>query len=86
MILGLTVILILVLFLPFTIKIVEKNLEVFLFFIMGIAAVIVSQSLDISLITKGLKRPNLYYVSCARCWVTFQMATESDGKRNPRNQ
>ena len=45
MILGLTVVLILVLFLPFTVKIVEKNLEVFLF-IMGVAAVIISQALD----------------------------------------
>ena len=34
MIIGLTIILILVLFLPFTVKMVERNLEVFLF-IMG---------------------------------------------------
>ena len=40
MLIGLSIILLLVLFLPFT-HFVEKNLEVFLF-IMGIAAVIVS--------------------------------------------
>ena len=56
MILGLTVILILVLFMPFTVKIVERNLEIFLF-IMGIAAVLVSQVLDYALIMKALKDP-----------------------------
>ena len=56
MILGLTVILLLVLFMPFTVKIVERNLEVFLF-IMGIAAVLVSQVLDLPLIIKALKDP-----------------------------
>ncbi|WP_342504931.1 DUF1646 family protein [Sporosarcina sp. FSL K6-2383] len=56
MILGLTIILILVLFLPFTVKIVERNLEVFLF-IMGIAAVVVSQVLDKGLIFKALEDP-----------------------------
>lgn len=56
MILGLSIILILVLFLPFTVKIVERNLEVFLF-IMGVAAVIVSQVLDLALLIKALKDP-----------------------------
>lgn len=56
MILGLTIILILVLFMPFTVKIVERNLEVFLF-IMGIAAVVVSQVLDKGLIFKALEDP-----------------------------
>ncbi|WP_318614440.1 DUF1646 family protein [Sporosarcina sp. YIM B06819] len=56
MILGLTIILILVLFLPFTIKIVERNLEVFLF-IMGIAAVVVSKVLHKDLIMKALEDP-----------------------------
>ncbi|MBO1003938.1 DUF1646 family protein [Pseudogracilibacillus auburnensis] len=56
MILGLTIILILVLFLPFTVKIVEKNLEVFLF-IMGIAAAIISQKLDRDLIFSALEDP-----------------------------
>ena len=56
MILGLTIILILVLFMPFTVKIVERNLEVFLF-IMGVSAVIVSQVLDKELISKALVDP-----------------------------
>ena len=56
MIIGLTIILILVLFLPFTVKMVERNLEVFLF-IMGVAATIVSGMLDKSLILKALEDP-----------------------------
>ncbi|MEN1967516.1 DUF1646 family protein [Lentibacillus sp. N15] len=55
MIIGLIVILLLVLFLPFT-KIVERNLEVFLF-IMGVAATIISQVLDWDLIKKALEDP-----------------------------
>jgi len=56
MILGLTFILILVLFLPFTVKKVEHNLEVFLF-IMGLAASLISQVLDKSLIIAALEDP-----------------------------
>ncbi|MFJ7935882.1 DUF1646 family protein [Sporosarcina sp. NPDC096371] len=56
MILGLTIILVLVLFMPFTVKIAERNLEVFLF-IMGIAAVVVSKVLDKELIMKALEDP-----------------------------
>ncbi|WP_203248828.1 DUF1646 family protein [Sporosarcina beigongshangi] len=56
MILGLTIILILVLFMPFTVKIVERNLEVFLF-VMGIAAVVVSKVLDKDLVFKALEDP-----------------------------
>ena len=56
MILGLTIILILVLFMPFTVKIVERNLEVFLF-VMGIAAVVVSKVLNKDLIVKALEDP-----------------------------
>lgn len=41
---------------PFTVKIVERNLEIFLF-IMGVATVIVSQVLDVSLVMKALKDP-----------------------------
>ncbi|WP_405098496.1 DUF1646 family protein [Oceanobacillus sp. FSL H7-0719] len=55
MIIGLVIILLLVLFLPFT-KLVEKNLEVFLF-IMGVAAVLVSQVLDWPLIKEALVHP-----------------------------
>lgn len=56
MIIGLTIILILVLLLPFTVKVVEKNLEVFLF-IMGLAAAIISQTLDWTLMKKALVDP-----------------------------
>lgn len=56
MIIGLTIILILVLFLPFTVKAVERNLELFLF-LMGIAAVLVSNVLDTSLMLKALEDP-----------------------------
>lgn len=55
MIIGLTIILVLVLFLPFT-KIVERNLEVFLF-IMGVLSVLVSQVLDWDLTVEALKHP-----------------------------
>lgn len=56
MIIGLTIILALVLFLPFTIKKVEHNLEAFLF-IMGIAAAAISQVLDGHLMIKALEDP-----------------------------
>lgn len=55
MIIGLTIILLLVLFLPFT-KVVEHNLEVFLF-IMGVAAVLVSQVVDWQLVQEALVHP-----------------------------
>lgn len=55
MIIGLTAILLLVLFLPFT-KIVERNLEVFLF-IMGILSVLVSRVLNWDLIKEALIHP-----------------------------
>lgn len=55
MIIGLIIILLLVLFLPFT-KIVERNLELFLF-IMGILATIVSGVLNGELIQEALQDP-----------------------------
>ena len=55
MITGLIIILLLVLLLPFT-KFVERNLEIFLF-IMGIAAVLVSQVLEWPLIKEALTHP-----------------------------
>lgn len=56
MILGLTIILILVLFLPFTVKKVEHNLEAFLF-VMGLAAAFISHVLDAKLFMKALEDP-----------------------------
>lgn len=55
MIAGLIIILLLVLFLPFT-KTVGRNLEVFLF-IMGVASVLVSQVLSTDLIIEALREP-----------------------------
>lgn len=55
MIIGLTIILVLVLLLPFT-KIVERNLELFLF-IMGVLSVLVSQVLDWELVKEALLHP-----------------------------
>lgn len=54
--LGLVIILILVLLLPFTIKIVERNLEVFLF-VMGILAASISGMMEWPLIEKALLVP-----------------------------
>ena len=56
MIIGLIIILILVLFMPFSVQVVERNLEMFLF-IMGVASVLVSQVLDSTLFIKALKNP-----------------------------
>jgi predicted cation transporter len=53
---GLVVILLLVLFLPFFVKQVEHNLEIFLF-IMGIAAASISGMMDFHLIEKALIDP-----------------------------
>ncbi len=56
MIIGLTIVLLLVLFLPFTVKQVEHNLEVFLF-IMGLIAATISQVLNGELFMKALEDP-----------------------------
>lgn len=56
MIIGLTIILILVLFLPFTVKAVERNLEAFLF-IMGIIAAYISGMMNAELWLKALEDP-----------------------------
>lgn len=55
MIIGLIIILLLVLMLPFT-KVVERNLEVFLF-IMGVASIIVSQVFSKELLIEALTHP-----------------------------
>ncbi len=53
---GLVVILILVLFLPFSLKKIEHNLEIFLF-VMGIAAAWISGMMNVHLIEKALIDP-----------------------------
>ncbi|MCU9615139.1 DUF1646 domain-containing protein [Caldibacillus lycopersici] len=54
--LGLFIILLLVLFLPFTIKFVEHNLEIFLF-VMGLAAAIISGVFNRELLVQALLDP-----------------------------
>lgn len=56
MVIGLVIILLLVLFLPFAVKVVEQNLEPFLF-IMGLLAAIVSGVLDWELFLQALEDP-----------------------------
>lgn len=53
---GLVVILILVLFLPFSVKKVEHNLEIFLF-VMGVAAASISGMMNLHLVEKALIDP-----------------------------
>jgi predicted cation transporter len=55
-IIALTVILLLVLFLPFLFHIVEENLEIFLFF-MGLLSLVVTNSLHMDIIKEGLHEP-----------------------------
>lgn len=64
MILGLLIILALVLVLPFVIKIVERNLEIFLF-IMGLASVIVSKAFSWGLFVEILENYFLYFITLA---------------------
>lgn len=71
MILGLSIILLLVLFVPFTIPFVERNLEVFLF-IMGIAAVIVSGVLNKGLVLKALEDPIQITIAVIVAGVIFK--------------
>lgn len=51
---GLLIILVLVLFLPFTVKAIEHNLEYFLF-VMGILAAIIGGVLDVELFMHALE-------------------------------
>jgi predicted cation transporter len=64
MVIGLLIVLALVLVLPFSLKIVEHNLEVFLF-IMGLLAVIVSGAISLDLFTEILQNSFLYLITAA---------------------
>lgn len=64
MVIGLLLILVLVLALPFIFKIVEHNLEVFLF-IMGLSAVIVSGSISLGLFEEIFTNTFLYLITAA---------------------
>lgn len=64
MIFGLLIILILTLFMPFFIKTVEHNLEVFLF-IMGFSSVLISGTLNLELIEEIFKNHFMYLIVTA---------------------
>lgn len=64
MIIGLLVILALVLVLPFVLRIVEHNLEIFLF-IMGLASVIISKAISVHLFVEILENYFLYFITLA---------------------
>ena len=77
MILGLTVILILVLFMPFTIKLVERNLEVFLF-IMGVAAAFISGVFDKVSFNESTRGSYTYNISCFNSGTRIPLVTKTD--------
>lgn len=64
MYIGLSVVLILILLLPLTIKKVEDNLEIFLF-IMGVLAIIISKSITVHFILEVLTNHFLYMITGA---------------------
>ena len=64
MIIGLFIILALVLVLPFVVKLVEHNLEIFLF-IMGLASVIVTRAFNLQLFAEILENSFLYFITGA---------------------
>jgi len=64
MTIGLLIILALVLFLPFTVKLVEHNLEYFLF-IMGLSAAIITGSLSMHTLLEIIGNPLLYFITLA---------------------
>ncbi|HEY8529023.1 MAG TPA: DUF1646 family protein [Paenibacillaceae bacterium] len=71
MVSGLIVILLLVLFLPFTVKIVEHNLEIFLF-IMGIAAVLISGVFSTELLIHALEDPIMITIAVLVAGLLFK--------------
>ena len=64
MFIGLIIILLMVLTLPFVVKKVEHNLEVFLF-IMGFSATIVSGALSTNLILEIFQNKLMYFIAFA---------------------
>jgi len=71
MVAGLIVILLLVLFLPFTVKKVEHNLEIFLF-VMGIAAVFTSGVFDWHLVVHALEEPVMITIAVLVAGLLFK--------------
>lgn len=72
MYIGLTVVLLLVLLLPFAVNSIERNLELFLF-TMGIAAVLISGVLDATLISEALRDPINITVAVVIAGLLFRM-------------
>lgn len=64
MFIGLTIILLMVLTLPFVLKIVEHNLEVFLF-LMGLSATVISGVLNANLILEVFENKLIYFITFA---------------------
>ncbi|NLN21851.1 MAG: DUF1646 family protein, partial [Syntrophomonadaceae bacterium] len=64
MLVGLLIILLLVLTLPFFVKVVERNLEPFLF-VMGLAATIISGVLNTELIHEIITNHLMYMITAA---------------------
>jgi predicted cation transporter len=64
MVIGLVLVLLMVLLLPFLVKKVEHNLEVFLF-VMGLSATIISGALNTNLILEILENKLLYFITFA---------------------
>jgi len=71
MVAGLIVILLLVLFLPFTVKKVEHNLEIFLF-VMGVAAVLVSGVFSTELLIHALEDPIMITIAVLVAGLLFK--------------
>lgn len=64
MVVGLIVVLVLVLVLPLGVKIVENNLEIFLF-IMGVLAALISQALNVDLLVSIAQNEFIYMITAA---------------------
>ncbi len=69
---GLGLILVLVFVLPFAFKRVEHNLEVFLF-VMGVAAAVISRTLNVELAVKALREPVLISGAVLASGLLFQL-------------
>lgn len=72
MYLGLGIILLLVLVLPFTVKKVEENLEIFLF-IMGLASAIISGAMGSELLIKALEEPIMITAAVLVAGILFKI-------------
>lgn len=72
---GLMLVVLLVLVLPFTVKKVEKNLEIFLF-IMGVLSVLISQQFSTGLVLKALEEPIMITIAVFSFGILFKVFKE----------